>query len=242
MSPGGEIYGCRMLPEARGSGWPALGRRTLLAAGVAGGLAPLTGAPPLLADQALDVQILQTAASIENLAVVTYDAIMPLPAVSGTTATPTLKAILSSARDHHARHAEAYNDAVGKLGGAAQTAPNPGLAQVVSRERGRAVDLGSAVELILAVETAAAQTYQSNVAALADANARRLSASILGVEAQHVAVLLIVRALVANRTPDLVTDASGVLGRLPEDVGRVGFPDSFAKTDQARPPGEGAVR
>jgi hypothetical protein len=63
----------------------------------------------------------------------------------------------------------------------------------------------------------------------------------MGVEAQHVSVLLAVQALVAGGAPDLITlppDAA----KLPAAAGSVGFPDAFFKTDQARPATEGAVK
>jgi hypothetical protein len=224
--------------------WSDLGRRDLLRASVVAGIAAGIWRPtaPALADQALDVQILQTAASIENAAVGAYETILALPVVSGSTATPTLKAALNTARDHHLDHARAFNDAAGKLGGGAQSASNPALAQVVSRERGRVGDLASVIDLVLQIETVAAHTYQNNVASLGDANARRLSASVLGVEAQHIAMLAIARHLAVARTPDLITDVGPVAPRQPGDVGRLGFPDAFAKMDQARPAAEGAVR
>ena len=76
---------------------------------------------------------------------------------------------------------------------------------------------------------------------MSDTNARKVFASIMGVEAQHVAVLLAVQALVAGGAPELIAlppDAS----KLPAAAGSVGFPDSFFKTDQARPATEGAVK
>jgi hypothetical protein len=224
-----------------------LGRRHLLRASV-GLLLPAAAVGPVRAtsagaDQALDVQILQTAASIENVAVSTYETILGLPLVAGTTANPTLRGALTTARDHHANHVRAFNDAAAKLGGAAQSSPNPALAQIVARERTRVGDLASIIDLALQVETVAAHTYQNDVASLGDLNARRLVASVLGVEAQHAAMLLIARHLAAARTPDLITDQGGPpAARLPPDVGRVGSPDSFAKVDQARPAAEGAVR
>jgi ferritin-like protein len=228
---------------------PGLGRRDLLhgalVAAVGGRVlaaAPAALAASATADQALDVQMLQTAASIENVAVAAYDAILGLPLLTGSVATPALKQFLNAAHAHHIDHARAFNDAATKLGGRAQTGSNPGLAAMVSQERARLGDLASVVELALTVETTAAQTYQNNVAAFTDANARRLSASILGVEAQHTAMLLICRHLAAARMPDLITDVGPVAPRLPADAGRVGFPDSFSPVDRARPPAEGAVR
>jgi hypothetical protein len=220
-----------------------VGRRQLLGAGVAGGaLLHLSRVAPAAADQALDVQILQTAASIENVAVTAYDTILALPLLTSPAANATVKAVLTGARAHHADHALAYNDLAGKLGGKAQSGSNPALAQVVNRERARLAELGGVIDLAVQLETAAAQTYQANLASLADVNAKRLCASILAVESQHMAVFLIAKSLVAARTPDLISLDSGTASRLTEDAGRAGFPDVFAKVDQARPPAEGAVQ
>lgn len=218
-----------------------LGRRRLLAAGAAGGaLVALAATPPARADQALDVQLLQTAASIENVAMSAYETILALPLFGPTTPHTTLKEILTAARNHHADHAKAYNEATGKLGGRAQTAGNPNLSQIVGRSR--LTDVGAVVDLALQLEAVAAQTYQNNVGSLADLNARKLSASILAVESQHAAALRVVKAIAAANLADLINVDSGAVGRLPPDAARVGTPDAFSKTDDARPPAEGAVR
>ena len=63
----------------------------------------------------------------------------------------------------------------------------------------------------------------------------------MGVEAQHVAILHAVKALVGGGAADLITlppDAA----KLPAAAGSVGFPDAFFKTTDARPANEGAVQ
>ena len=63
----------------------------------------------------------------------------------------------------------------------------------------------------------------------------------MGVEAQHAAVLMAVKALIDGGAPQLIAlppDAA----KLPAAAGSVGFPDTFYKTDQARPAAEGAVK
>lgn len=219
-----------------------VGRRQLLQAGVAGAaLLRHLGAAPAGADQALDVQILQTSASIENAAVSVYQTILALPLLSGPTASAALASLLVAARNHHADHARAFNEAVGTLGGKAQTAPNPALDQIV-RERPGLSDVAAVLDLAVTLETAAAQTYQNSVAVIEDLNARKLSASIAGVEAQHLSVFLLARAVVGAGTPDLISLDPGGTGRLPPQAGGAGFPDTFSKVDQARAAEEGAVR
>ena len=200
------------------------------------------GARAAAADPAFDVQLLQTAASIENVLVSTYETLLALPLLSGANANPVLKAVLTIARGQHADHATACNDIATKLGGRRQDGPNPGLAQVVSRARPSSSDLGAAIDLALQLETASAQTYQNEVSLLGDLNARRLAASIMGVESDHVGLLLVAKALVGARTPELLVFDSATASKLAPEIAVAGFPDSFSKGDQARPPAEGAVR
>jgi hypothetical protein len=77
--------------------------------------------------------------------------------------------------------------------------------------------------------------------ALENLNARNVTASIMGVEAQHVAVLRAVQALVAAGHPEYIT-LPPPAAKLPAAAGSVGFPDAFYKTDMARPATEGAVK
>src|SRR5258708_34315523 len=67
------------------------------------------------------VMMLQTAASIENLAVAVYTKAAGLPpAVSGA-AIPTVKAFVLMTIKQHTDHANAFNAAAMQLGGMAQT-------------------------------------------------------------------------------------------------------------------------
>lgn len=191
------------------------------------------------ADAAADVQMLQTAASVENALVGAYETLLALPLVTGQNANPYLRTLLSGAHDHHVDHASACNDVATKLGGRAQTSPDGALAQVAAT---RPTDLAGVVDLTLRLETTAAQTYQNDLGLLGDLNARRLAASIMGIEAEHVGLLLVARALVGARTPELLVADSSTAGQLPPEQATAGFPDSFSTTDQARPPTEGATR
>ena len=220
-----------------------LARRDLLAAGAAGlagaAVLGLAGARTASADRAFDVQLLQTAASIENALVSAYETIVALP-VLGSPPTAKLKELLTNARNHHGDHAKAFNDAVGKLGGRPQTAPNPTVAQTAGRAR--LVDVSQIVDLAHDLETVAAQTYQNDVGLLEDLNARKLSASILAVEAQHAAALGVIRALLSASQPDLIGTDTGSIFRFPPDAPRAGSPDSFTPVELARPAAEGAIR
>jgi len=67
-------------------------------------------------------------------------------------------------------------------------------------------------------------------------------ASIMGVEAQHVAVLLAVQALLKADAPTLISLAPGTAAKLPSVAGSVGFPNAFYKTNSAAPATQGAVK
>ena len=81
----------------------------------------------------------------------------------------------------------------------------------------------------------------ANVPEFTNKNGRSVTASIMGVEAQHAAILNAVKALLAAGAADLIAlppDAAA----LPAAAGSVGFPDAFFQTEGARPASEGAVK
>ncbi len=129
---------------------------------------------------------------------------------------------------------------VAQLGGQRQTKPDPALTGVVS-----SADLSTpngVVALAIMLENTAAQTYVANTAALHDPNARAVTASIMGVEAQHASILLAVQALLGANMANQIALPPADLATLPAAAGSVGFPDAFFKTSQARPAAEGAVQ
>jgi rubrerythrin len=212
----------------------------LATAGLGAGLLALL-ASPAWAGQADDVQMLQTAASIENLAVATYGVALTLDFIGGASANGVVKAFVTKTSAQHKEHADAFNAAVKTLGGKEQTSPNPVLLDIVNKAKPGLTSAGPVVDLAIQLETDAAQTYVVSTGAVSDASARKLFASIMGIEAQHAAILLAVKALIAGGAPQLIAlppDAA----KLPAAAGSVGFPDTFYKTDQARPAAEGAVK
>jgi len=212
----------------------------LAAAGIAGALETLFASPAFAASGA-DVQILQTASSIEVLAVATYKTALTLPFIGGASANPVVKAFATTTMQQHMQHLDAFNAAITGLGGKTQTNPDPVLAQVVQKAVPTLTSPGPVVALALELEQGAAETYVADVAALSDANAKKVTASIMGVEAQHASVLLAVQALLNANAPQLITLAPGNVANLPAAAGSVGFPDAFFPTDQARPASEGAL-
>jgi rubrerythrin len=196
---------------------------------------------PAFAQAGSDVQILQTAASLEILAVETYDVALTFDFIGGATAIPTLKLFAMTTRDQHAEHAKAFNAAAKQLKGKEQTEPDAVLLDTVNRAERTLTGPGPVIDLTISLEDTAAQTYVANTSALADKDARKLTASIMGVEAQHVAVLLAVKTLLGDNLPDQVKLPPDVT-RLPDVAGGAGFPEAFYKTDKSRPADEGAVK
>jgi len=218
----------------------AFGGGLLAAAGIGAALQGLF-ASEAFAASATDVQILQTASSIEVLAVATYKTALTLPFIGGSSANPVVKAFATTTMQQHAQHLSAFNAAITQLGGKPQTNPDPALGKVVQAAVPGLTSPGPVVALALELEQGAAETYVADVAALSDLNAKKVTASIMGVEAQHASVLLAVQALLNANAPQLITLAAGNVANLPAAAGSVGFPQAFFPTDQARPATEGAL-
>ncbi len=227
--------------QARDHAMPsAFGGKLLAAAGAGTALAAII-AGKAFANQPSDIQILQTAASIEVLAVATYQTALTLPFIGGSSANGVVKAFAQMTMAQHQQHQQAFNSAVTKLGGKAQNNPDPALLQVVNKAKPGLSGPGPVVALALELEQGAAETYVANMAALSDANAKAVTASIMGVEAQHAAILLAVQALLEGNAPQLIALPPSPLSALPAAAGSVGFPDAFFPTTQARPATEGAL-
>ena len=217
--------------------------------GAAGG-AVLVGALAAAAGatSSSDVQILQTAASIENLAVSTYKTALTLPYIGGSSANPVVTKFAQVTMGQHLQHADAFNAAVRSLGGKAQSNPDPAFVPVVKKA---VASLGAAtpaqgalgvVALALELENIAAETYVKDTALATKESNKALLASIMGIEAQHVATLLAVQALLMAGAPQLISLSSGTAAMLPAAAGSVGFPNVFYKTNSAAPAGQGAVK
>ncbi len=225
----------------------SLGSTTIL--GAAGGVA-LVGvlASAAAAASSSDVQLLQTAASIENLAVATYKTALTLPYIGGSAADPVITKFVQVTMGQHVQHADAFNAAAKHLGGKEQSKPDPSFVPVVNKA---VASLGSAtaaegalgvVGLALELENIAAETYIKNTTLARSTSNKALFASIMGIEAQHVSVLLAVQALLKAGAPQLISLSPGTAAALPAAAGSVGFPDAFYKTNKAAPAKQGAVK
>jgi bacterioferritin (cytochrome b1) len=223
------------LAAPRGSGLAALGVAAGLGAVVLALSAPVAGAAT-----ASDVDILRTAESIENLAVATYQVALTLPFIGGASANGVVKAFSKQTMAQHTDHAAAFAAAIRKLGGTPQKSADPVLLKVVDAAKPKLTSAGAVVALALELEDGAAQTYVANTSVLRNLNARKVTASIMGVEAQHAAILRAVQALLTAGDAKYIALPPSPLTGLPSAAGDVGFPNAFYPTSAARPETEGA--
>lgn len=187
----------------------------------------------------VDVMVLQTASSLENLAVATYEAALGLDFIAN--GNETVKAFAETTMGQHKEHGDAFKSATKSLGGKEQTDPNPKYLTVVQDATPGLTDPAKVVELAMALEQVATQTYVSNISLMRDDTSKKLMASVMGVESQHLATLRAVGALLAGGGADLIAIPTD-LAKLPAAAGSVAFPESFEGREMASPPEEGAVK
>ena len=212
----------------------------LLGAGALG-LGALAFANPAMAASSKNVMALQTAASIENLAVLAYQAALTLPYIGGSSANEVVKAFCTKTMAQHKEHGKAFNAAAKKLGGKVQTKPNPKYTPIVTAAVPKIKGPLDVVGLAITLEDVAAQTYVNNVGLVSTPDLRALFASVAGVESQHKAILLAVHALLKGGAPQLIA-LPPKAAKLPAAAGSVGFPNAFYPTKLASPAAEGAVK
>jgi hypothetical protein len=222
-------------PTARPAFSGLLGATTIAGAAVA------LSAAAASAGTSGDLAILQTAQSIENLAIATYTVALTLPFIGGASANGVVKAFVTQTRAQHRDHDAAFGAAITRLGGKVQNSPDPVLAAVVAKAKPGLTSAAKVVALALELEDGAAQTYVANTSAIKDSQSREVLASIMGVEAQHAAVLRAVGALLAGGDGALIALPPNPLTSLPAAAGAVGFPNAFYPTSAARPSTEGAL-
>jgi rubrerythrin len=208
-------------------------------AGMAGSAALLTSARAAAATSNNDIMALQTAASIENLAISVYRTAAGLSFIKN--GNRTVAAFISKTTAQHEAHAKAFNAAATQAGGKAQNAQDPKYAAIAKQALPSIKTSADVVKLATALEDVAAQTYTKNVGQVSSAQLRRLFASVAPVEAQHRATLLSVQALLTANMADLIAIPTDV-AKLPATVGNAGIPDAFYPTKLASPITEGAVK
>jgi hypothetical protein len=165
-----------------------------------------------------DLQVAGMAASLENLAVDTYQS--AISAAQGGhlgTVPPAVVTFAQTAKAQHADHAKAWNAILQQAGKQPVRSPDPVLKPTVDQALAKVSDVPGVAKLALMLENVAAQTYQAGVGALASPAAVRTAATIQPVEMQHAAILYF------------------ILGEYPGIQDANGMPLAFNPTDLARP-------
>ena len=196
----------------------------------------------VFADQTMDVQILQTSAALENLAIAVYGQAAKLPAAVSGASNPVIAAFVQKTVAQHMDHVASFNGALLAMNAKQQTAIDQKVMDaVVTPALAKVTGPIDVVTLALTLEDAAAQTYVK-FGGEVDVKGKAFGplSTIAPVEAQHAAVLLAVQALLAAGAPQLIQIPAPV-AQLPAAAGDIGFPKSFYPTDAARPEAEGAV-
>ena len=170
-----------------------------------GGGLPLSG----------DVQFIAMSASLENLAVGTYQAAIDAVVANKLTGVPpAVVTFAKTAQQQHRDHASAFNAIVMDAGHRAVSEPDMVVKPIVDQAFAQVKSVADLAKLARLLENTAAATYQDGVNKLSDKKSVMTLASIQPVERQHAAIL------------------SYVLGEYP-------VPDTFSSTskkgEEARP-------
>ena len=191
------------------------------------------------ADGDVDVMQLQTAVSLELLAVATYGAALTLPFISG--GNPVVVKFAQTTMEQHDQHRQAFSAQIKTLGGTDQTATNPKYTPIVEAAKPTLKAPIDVVKLAMTLEQVATETYLADLNRYTDVTSRSLMASVMGVECQHLATLRAVGALLEGGGEALIAIPTDVT-KLPAAAGSVAFPDAFEGVKLASPPEEGAVK
>ena len=218
-----------------------LGTGAALASTVFGGALASIVATPASADEALDVQMLQTASSLERLASNTYKAALGLPFIKSGNA--VVVKFAQTTMMQHDEHRKGFQDQTTALGGKVQDSPNPKFQKVVDAALPGLKGPLDVVKLAAALEKTATDTYLVDLTMFDDKKSIELMGSVMGVEAQHLSTLRAVQALLEGNAPELIAIPTD-LAKLPKAAGSVAFPDAFETTpdENIAEPETGAIK
>ena len=227
----------RRLLRNGGMGMGALAARGLVGTAFGSAVMGIVAQPVAAQGEDVSIQIFQTAASLENLAVQTYGAALDLPFFGDNA---VVQAFAETTMQQHDEHGQAFNSQAEALGGQAQEGTNPKYTPIVEDQAGGLTDYAAVVELAKTLEEVAQDTYLANLSMLPMGEERQLMANVMAVETQHLAVLRAVGALLEGGAPELIAIPTDVAA-LPAAAGSVAFPEPFEEPDMASPPEEGAL-
>lgn len=230
----------RRLLRNGGLGVGALAARGLIGTAFGSAVLGIVSRPVAAQTEAdVDVQVFQTASSLEILAVATYEAALQLDFIAN--GNPVVRQFAETTASQHDEHRVAFQDQTDQLGGTVQTEPNPKYAAVVADAEPGLTSPAAVVTFAATLEEVATDTYLANLALLGDGEMRGLMASVMGVESQHLATLRAVGALLEGGAEESIALPPPDLAALPAAAGSVAFPRPFESPDMASPPEEGAV-
>ncbi len=149
-----------------------------------GGGSSTTSSSTTAGEPNMDIVLAKTAASLEKLAVDTY------ATAAGLLSTPAIVAAATMFAGHHQMHLDALNGVITGAGATAITEMNQAVYDaLIAPSLATASTEADAVNIALALEEAAAQTYAFAGGALSTPALRSTIMTIGGVEARHAAVL-----------------------------------------------------
>lgn len=206
---------------------------------VAGFLSEPEPAAAAAADVALDIQVLQTASSLETLLVELYSDALgtgPLgtiaPSAKGLATMPdpvardTLINLLSETQARHVEHRRAFQTLTVELGGIEQNTANPKYVSGAA-----AADVSSPLRLLdyaAVLEKIVTDTYVVDLGLVDNVKAKETLAAVMAVAAQHLALWRTVAALIRDATPQLVRIPIGdELVDLPGTLAAIAFPTAL---------------
>ena len=158
-----------------------------------------------------DLAVVALAASLENLAVGTYQAAIDAVTQGKLTGVPpAVVTFAQTAQSQHKDHAAAWNGVLTGAGKRAVSGVDLTVKKSVDKAFGQVKDVPGLAKLALDLENAAAATYLAAIGVVKNPAGIKTAASIQPVELQHAAIL------------------NFLLGQYP-------VPDAFAKSTGARP-------
>lgn len=184
LGVGGAVAGAGVLAVVGGT--PGL------AAATSASVTPATSGNPE-AGLTGDLAVAALAASLENLAIYTYQsAISAATAGKLGTVPPAVVTFAQTALSQHTSHAAAWNSLLTGSGKKAVTVTDPKLTPTVQTAFGKVTNVTQLGELALMLENIAAQTYQAEASMLKSKKAIQVASTIAPVEMQHAAILYFV--------------------------------------------------
>ena len=200
LGGGAVIGGVALVGSGFGSGLAAAATRSGVAVPGAKSAQKLSG----------DLAVVALAASLENLAVGTYQAAIDAVTQGKLTGVPdAVVTFAMTAQSQHKDHAAAWNGVLTGAGKKAVSGVDMTVKQSVDKAFAQVKDVPGLAMLALDLENGAAATYLAAISAVKSPAGIKTAATIHPVEMQHAAVL------------------NFLLGQYP-------VPDSFAKTTDAR--------